>query len=228
MLSRTPGVVDGRLLGQDRDALLALEVARIHDPVDHGLVGAEGAGLAEHRVHERGLAVVDVRHDGDVAEVGADRGRRPGWGSGSRRRARADTAPNRMGRPIVPWNAGPRPAARPVSFGHGPLRHLSELRCRRCRRAISTASSAGRTWHRPCATAASVLVQLYPAIDAGRGVQVLPDRGRSGSPPRAGIRSPTAGVTSVPGSGSPLSSETSPQHGWSGTLMVTYRQEGHA
>ena len=69
-----PGVVDGRLLGQDRDALLALEVARIHDPVDHRLVRAEGAGLAEHRVHERGLAVVDVGHDGDVAEVGADRG----------------------------------------------------------------------------------------------------------------------------------------------------------
>ena len=69
-----PGVVDGRLLGQDRDALLALEVARVHDPVDDGLVGAERAGLAEHRVHERGLAVVHVRHDGDVAEVGADRG----------------------------------------------------------------------------------------------------------------------------------------------------------
>ena len=66
------GVVDRRLLGQDRDALLALEIARIHDPVDDRLVGAEGAGLAEHRVHERGLAVVDVRDDGDVAEVGAD------------------------------------------------------------------------------------------------------------------------------------------------------------
>ena len=68
------GVVDGRLLGQDRDALLALEVARIHDPVDDGLVGAERAGLAEHRVDERGLAVVDVGDDGDVAQVGADRG----------------------------------------------------------------------------------------------------------------------------------------------------------
>ena len=34
---------------------------------------AERAGLAQHRVHERGLAVVDVRDDGDVAQVGADR-----------------------------------------------------------------------------------------------------------------------------------------------------------
>ena len=77
MLSRDAGVVDRRLLGQDRDALLALEIARVHDPVDDGLVRAERAGLAEHRVDERGLAVVDVGDDGDVAQVGASRGR--GW-----------------------------------------------------------------------------------------------------------------------------------------------------
>ena len=35
------------------------------------LVGAEGAGLAEHGVDQRGLAVVDVGHDGDIAEIGA-------------------------------------------------------------------------------------------------------------------------------------------------------------
>ncbi len=69
-----PVVVDGRLLGEDRDPLLALEVARIHDPVDDRLVRAEGAGLAEHRVDQRRLAVVDVGHDGDVAQVGADGG----------------------------------------------------------------------------------------------------------------------------------------------------------
>ena len=71
-------MVDGRLLGEDRDALLALEVARVHDPVDDGLVRPEGAGLAEHRVDQRGLAVVDVGDDGDVAQVGADGG--PGVG----------------------------------------------------------------------------------------------------------------------------------------------------
>ena len=69
-----PGVIDGRLLGEDRDPLLALEIARIHDPVDDRLVRAEGAGLAEQGVDQRGLAVVDVGDDGDVAQVGADGG----------------------------------------------------------------------------------------------------------------------------------------------------------
>ena len=73
--------VDRRLLGEDRDPLLALEVARVHHPVDDRLVRAERAGLAEHRVDERGLAVVDVGDDGDVAEVLAD-GRGGGGGHG--------------------------------------------------------------------------------------------------------------------------------------------------
>ncbi len=61
----------GGVLGEDRDALLALEVAGVHDPVGDTfeLVGGERAGLAQHRVDERGLAVVDVRDDRDVAEV---------------------------------------------------------------------------------------------------------------------------------------------------------------
>ena len=33
------------------------------------LVGAKGAGLFEEAIHERGLAVVYVRDDGDVADV---------------------------------------------------------------------------------------------------------------------------------------------------------------
>ena len=60
------------VLGQDGDALLPLEVAGVHDPVDHLLVGAERAGLAQHGVDQRRLAVVDVGHDGDVAEVFTD------------------------------------------------------------------------------------------------------------------------------------------------------------
>src|SRR5262249_13809669 len=58
-----------RVLREDRDALLALEVHRVHDPLGHVLVRAEGAGLPQHRVDERRLAVIDVRHDGDVADV---------------------------------------------------------------------------------------------------------------------------------------------------------------
>ena len=62
-------VLDGRLLGEDRDALLALEIHRVHDPVDDRLVGAKHAGLPEHRVDERGLAVVDVGDDREIAQV---------------------------------------------------------------------------------------------------------------------------------------------------------------
>ena len=67
-------MIDRGLLGEDRDALLALEVARVHDPIDDGLVGAEGARLAQHRVDEGRLAVVDVGDDRHVAQVGADGG----------------------------------------------------------------------------------------------------------------------------------------------------------
>jgi hypothetical protein len=62
-------VADRRVLGEDRDALLALEVHRVHDAIGDVLIGAEGAGLPEHGVDERRLAVVDVGDDGDVAEV---------------------------------------------------------------------------------------------------------------------------------------------------------------
>ena len=62
-------VRDRRVLGEDRDALLALEVVRVHGALFHVLVRAEGAGLAQHGVDERRLAVVDVGDDRDVAEV---------------------------------------------------------------------------------------------------------------------------------------------------------------
>jgi uncharacterized protein YqkB len=61
--------VDRGVLGQDGDAALALEVVRVHDPVDHLLVRAEGAALAQHGVDERRLAVVDVGDDGDIPEI---------------------------------------------------------------------------------------------------------------------------------------------------------------
>ena len=64
-------VAEGRVLGEDRDPLLPLEVHRVEHALVDVLVGAEGAGLPEHRVDERGLAVVDVRDDRDVAEIGA-------------------------------------------------------------------------------------------------------------------------------------------------------------
>jgi hypothetical protein len=57
------------VLGQDRDAPLALERVRVHHPVLDDLVVAEGPALAEHLVHESRLPVVDVGDDGDVANL---------------------------------------------------------------------------------------------------------------------------------------------------------------
>ncbi len=58
---------DGRVLGENGDAALALQFVRIHHAFGHLLVGAEGAGLAQHGVNQRGLAVVDMGDDGDIA-----------------------------------------------------------------------------------------------------------------------------------------------------------------
>ena len=60
---------DGGVLRQDGDALLALELVRVHGAVHQGLVGAEDAGLSQHEVDQRGLAVVDVRDDRDVPDL---------------------------------------------------------------------------------------------------------------------------------------------------------------
>jgi len=64
-------MIDRRLLGEGRDPLLALEVARVQDTLRHVLVLAERARLPEHGVDERRLPVVDVGDDRDVAQVGA-------------------------------------------------------------------------------------------------------------------------------------------------------------
>ena len=72
-------VGDRRVLGEDRDALFTLEVVRVHRALFHVLVGAERAGLAEHRVDECGLAVVDVRDDRDITEVRTECARHEGF-----------------------------------------------------------------------------------------------------------------------------------------------------
>ena len=72
-LARRPLVLHRGVLGENGDALLALQVHRVHDPDVHlagvGLVRGERAGLPQHRVDEGRLAVVHVRHDGHVAQV---------------------------------------------------------------------------------------------------------------------------------------------------------------
>ncbi len=60
---------DGGVLGEDRDAALALERVRVHHALLHDLIIAKRARLAEHLVHERRLAVIDVRDDSDVTDL---------------------------------------------------------------------------------------------------------------------------------------------------------------
>ena len=55
-------------LGQDGDAALALEIVGIHRALGDALILAEGAGLLQQAVDQRGLAMVDVGDDGDVAK----------------------------------------------------------------------------------------------------------------------------------------------------------------
>ncbi len=63
-------IVNRGVLGQDRDAALALEFVAVHRALGDPLVGAKHTGLPKHRVDQRGLAMVHVRHDRDVAAEG--------------------------------------------------------------------------------------------------------------------------------------------------------------
>src|SRR6185295_16642436 len=53
----------------------ALEVVRVHDPLDDVLVSTEDAALPEHGVDQGGLAMVDVGDDSEVANILAAGGR---------------------------------------------------------------------------------------------------------------------------------------------------------
>ena len=64
-----PAVAHRDVLGEDRDALLALEVVRVEDPVVDLLVVPERARLPEHGVDQGGLAVVDVGDNCHVSEI---------------------------------------------------------------------------------------------------------------------------------------------------------------
>ena len=61
------GEVDGGVLGENRDATLALEFIGVHHALGHLLVGAKGSRLAQHGVDEGGLSMVHMGDDGDIA-----------------------------------------------------------------------------------------------------------------------------------------------------------------
>src|SRR5205814_2656659 len=68
-IGRIDEITDGRVLREDRDPALALEVVRVHDALIDLLVRANRARLLEESVDERGFAVIDVRDDRDVADI---------------------------------------------------------------------------------------------------------------------------------------------------------------
>ena len=61
-------VVEADGLGLDGDAALALDVHRVEQLLLH-VAGGDGPGGLDQPVGERGLAVVDVGDDGEVADV---------------------------------------------------------------------------------------------------------------------------------------------------------------
>ena len=64
--------VHGGVLRQDGDALFLLQVTGVHQAFD-GVVTAMGQSprLAQHRVDQGRLAMVDVSHNGDIAKIRA-------------------------------------------------------------------------------------------------------------------------------------------------------------
>ncbi len=58
-----------RVFRQNRNPALALEVVRVHHALHDDLIVAEDATLVQHSVHQRGLTVIHVGDDGDIANL---------------------------------------------------------------------------------------------------------------------------------------------------------------
>ena len=86
-------MLDRGRLGQDGDAAFAFQLIAVERPIGD-LLARIGRGVLQQSVHERGLAVVDVSDDGDVADFhGVRRARReaPGRGARARESNRSET-----------------------------------------------------------------------------------------------------------------------------------------
>ena len=63
------GHTQRRVFRHEGDVAFALQIHRVHHALLHFLIGAEGVRLLQHGINERGFAVVNVRGNGDIAEV---------------------------------------------------------------------------------------------------------------------------------------------------------------
>ena len=84
-------------LGKNRDAALAFQIIAVHGAFGHGLVVPESTGLLEKIVHERCLAVVDMRDNRNIAEVHGE----PFWGIFRVGRAVTGSGPVWLGRNAI-------------------------------------------------------------------------------------------------------------------------------
>ena len=57
------------VLGEDRDAALSFEIARVHHPLGDAFVGAEGAALPQHGIDQGCLAMIHVGDDCEISEL---------------------------------------------------------------------------------------------------------------------------------------------------------------
>ena len=62
-------IMDGSVFGENGNAALAFDVVGIHDAVNDLLVFPEDTALLEQLIHQCRFAVIDVRDDGDVADI---------------------------------------------------------------------------------------------------------------------------------------------------------------
>ena len=62
--------VNSRVLGQNGNAALTLLIVGVHDAVRVFTVVTKGAGLLQHAVDQGGLAMVNVRDNGNITELG--------------------------------------------------------------------------------------------------------------------------------------------------------------
>lgn len=59
---------NGRAFGKDGDPAFPFQSIGIHGALGNTLIVAHGAGLTEHLVNERGLAMIDMGDDGDISQ----------------------------------------------------------------------------------------------------------------------------------------------------------------
>ena len=62
-------VLESCVFSTDGDALLFFEIHRVHHAFFRGLIGAEGAGLAQEAIHQRSFAMIDVSDNGYVPNM---------------------------------------------------------------------------------------------------------------------------------------------------------------